>query len=133
MSTRIGNGRPRLVASAAGRGPTVRNRYRMRLRVDERGWVSPRSADDKHGFMDVYEPGTVVELDVGMGSALMDYDAVQIAECVSRCATVYLVSSAATGAAPRIEGGCAYNADGVLNLLRMAIDHVSAHRDAHKC
>ncbi|QDN58713.1 hypothetical protein [Streptomyces sp. S1D4-20] len=133
MTTRTGYGRPRLVASAAGRGPAVHKRYRMRLRVDERGWVSPRSADDKHGFMDTYEPGTVVELDIGVGCCLRDYDAVLIAECVSQCAAVYLVSSAATGTAPCIEGGCAYNADGVLDLIRMAIDHVSAHRDAHKC
>ncbi|MFF3660055.1 hypothetical protein [Streptomyces olivochromogenes] len=133
MTTRTGTGRPRLVAAATGRGPAVHARYRMRLRVDKRGWVTPRSADDPNGFMDVYEPGTVVELDLGTGCVIADYDAVQIAECVSRCEAVYLVSAAAIGARPRIEGGFAYNADGVLHLLRMAIDHVSARRDAHEC
>lgn len=133
MTTGTGYSRPRVVASKAGGGPSVRKRYRTRLRVDARGWVSPRSADDRHGFMNVYEPGTVVELDIGIGSVLRDYDAVQIAESVSRCAAVYLISAAATGARPHIEGGCAYNADGVLDLLRRAIDHVSAHRDAHEC
>ncbi|MET8134659.1 hypothetical protein ABZV24_22350 [Streptomyces sp. NPDC005251] len=133
MNAPTGYGRPRLVASAAGRGPAVHTRYRMRLRVDQRGWVSPRSADDPHEFMNTYEPGTVVELDLGMGCVLADYDAVQIAERVSLCAAVHLVSAAATGAKPCIDHGSAYNADGVLELLRMAIDHVSAHRDAHKC
>lgn len=128
MTTRTG--RPRLVSSAAGRGPAVRARYRIRLRVDERGWVSPRSADDRHGFMNVYAPGTIAELDLGMGTALQDYDAVQIANSVRKCAVVYLVSSAATGATPQVEGGCAYNADGVLDLLRRAIEHVASRDDS---
>ncbi|MFD7003950.1 hypothetical protein ACFWA5_48950 [Streptomyces mirabilis] len=133
MTTRTGNGRPRLVASATGRGPVVRTRLQLRLRVDERGWVTPDSADDLRKGLNTYAPGTVLELNLGKGSCLTDYNAVRIAEYVSRCATVYLLSSAATGDRPHIEGGCAYNADGVLDLIRMAIDHVSAHRDAHKC
>ncbi|MCX5522971.1 hypothetical protein OG342_08865 [Streptomyces bobili] len=133
MTTRTGSGRPHLVASAVTRGPVVRARYRMRLRVDGMGFVQPRSADDRTGFMNTYAPGTIAELDFGMGRVLADYDAVLIAETVSRCATVHLLSRAATGERPHIEHGTAYNADGVLYLMSQAIEHVAARRGNPEC
>lgn len=132
MSARRSNGRPRLV-DGARRGPAVHFRYQLRLQVKERGWIAPRSTDDPRGFIEQYAPGSVVEIDLGMGCALMDYDAVQIAEAVAQCGAVYLVSSAACGQPPHVEGGCAYNADGAMTLLRKAIDHVAAHRSTPAC
>ena len=135
MTTRTGNGRTRLVASAAGRGsgPAVHAVCRTRVLVDEHGWVTIRSRDDKHGFMNTYKPGSVVELDLGNGKVLTDYDALTIAETVVDCSIVYLVSTAATGGRPVIENGTAYNADGVLHLMRLAIDRLAADRAAAEC
>jgi hypothetical protein len=133
MTTRTGNGRPRLVASAAGRAPAVHLRYRMRLQVDPNGWVKPRSADDRHGFMETYKPGTVVEVDLGMASVLTDYDALFIAESLAQCKDVYLISAAADGSRPHVERGTAFNADGVLYVLRRAIERVAAGRDTPAC
>ncbi|MER7838437.1 hypothetical protein ABTY98_21745 [Streptomyces sp. NPDC096040] len=125
MTTRHGNRGPRL-ALVAGRSPAVHFRYRLRLKVDAHGWIAARSADDRHGFIDTYAPGSVVEIDLGMGSLLTDYDAVLIAEAVSRCSEVYLISSAACGEPPHVEGGCAHNPDGVLVLMRQAIEDAAA-------
>lgn len=128
MTTRTGNSRPRLV-NGTGRGPAVHTRYRLRLKVDELGWVTPRSADERHGFIDQYAPGTVVEIDMGAGTALRGYEAVEIAVAVAQCGAVYLISAAACGQPPAIEHGTAYNADGVLDLMRQAIDHVASRNN----
>jgi hypothetical protein len=135
MTTRNGYGRPRPVASAAGRapGPAVHTLCRVRLQVDSHGFVKPRSLDDRRGYIDTYQPGTSVELDFGQGTALMEYDAVAIAEAVAACDAVYLVSTAAYGARPHVECGAAFNADGVLHLMRLAIDHLAARRTEATC
>jgi hypothetical protein len=106
----------------------------MRLRVDERGWVCPQMAGHlDRSVMNYYKPGTVVELDFGHGTVLTDYNAALIAATVAQCATVHLVSRSATGDRPHIEGGVAYNADGVLHLMRLAIERLAADRDPTTC
>ncbi|MEU5097595.1 hypothetical protein [Streptomyces sp. NPDC020996] len=132
MTARTAHGRPRLI-NGTRQGPAVHTRYRLRLRVDHRGFVQPRSADDPKGFMPQYQPGTVVEIDTGQGRVLLDYDAVCIAEQVAHCAAVHLVSSAANGSRPHIQNGAAHNADGVLHLLHLAIERVASHRGAPAC
>ncbi|MFJ3024075.1 hypothetical protein ACIPH4_24485 [Streptomyces tendae] len=132
MSTRTNNGIPRS-ASSAGRGPAVHLNYRLRLRVDSRGWILPRSFDDRRGFLTTYRPGTVVEIDLGRGRALRHYDAERIAEAVAQCHTVHLVSTLAGGEWPHIEHGTAYNADGALHLLRLAIGRAAHLRGASAC
>ncbi|MFC8408550.1 hypothetical protein ACFUG9_34045 [Streptomyces griseoincarnatus] len=132
MSTRTETGFPRL-ASAAGRGPAVHIRCRLRLKVDSRGWVQARSADDRSGLLSRYRPGTVVEIDLGNGHALHDFDARLIADAVAQCGAVDLVSAAADGSRPHVEYGTAYNADGALHLLRLAIDRAAHDRGASAC
>ncbi|MFE6194123.1 hypothetical protein [Streptomyces sp. NPDC057838] len=132
MTSRTSNGAPR-PATGAGRGPAVEIRYRLRLRVDSRGWVLARSFDDRRGFISTYAPGTVVEIDLGRGHALRHYDAARIAEAVAHCQAVYLVSAVASGEWPHIEYGTAFNADGALQLLRLAIDRAVYLRGASAC
>lgn len=133
MTTRPGNGRPRLVAPATGRGPAVRLRCRLQLRVDQHGCILPRSIDDRSGLMPVYQAGVGVEVDLGKGRCLTHYDADLIAESLAKCAEVHLVSTEAYGERPHIENGTAYNADGALLVLRWAIERAAGRRDAPAC
>ncbi|CAM5714760.1 hypothetical protein SVIOM342S_07642 [Streptomyces violaceorubidus] len=119
------------------RGAPVRRPRRHGAAVvpagDSRGWVLPRSFDDRRGFLPTYRPGTVVEIDLGRGRALRHYDAERIAEAVAQCHTVHLVSALAGGDWPHIEHGTAYNADGALHLLRLAIGRAAHLRSASAC
>ncbi|MFF4356899.1 hypothetical protein [Streptomyces sp. NPDC001604] len=133
MTTRTGNGRPRLVASAAGRGPAVDVRCRLRLKVDRYGCIQPRSIDSRSGLMNIYGTGAVVEVDLGRGSCLTYYDADLIAENLAKCAAIHIVSTEAYGERPRIERGTAYNADGAVVVLRWAIERAARRRGATAC
>ncbi|MEU2584517.1 hypothetical protein ABZ612_16475 [Streptomyces avermitilis] len=133
MTTRNGYGRPRLVAAAAGRGPAVHTRYRVRLHVDKYGIVQPRPADSPEGLLPLYKQGAVVEVHIGNGSCIAGYNAVIIAESLKDCAAVYLISDVAEGHAPVLEYDTAYNAEGVLRLLSKAIERAAASRDTAAC
>lgn len=133
MTTRTGNGRPRLIASATGRGPVVHIRYRVRLHVDKHGIVQPRPAERPEGLLPLYQQGAVVEVHIGNGSCIAGYNAVIIAESLKNCAEVYLISDVAEGHAPVMEHGTAYNAEGVLRLLNAAIERATASRGTTAC
>ncbi|MFE4697143.1 hypothetical protein ACFRIC_08635 [Streptomyces sp. NPDC056738] len=131
MTTRTGYGRPRLVASAAGRGPAVSARFRVRPRVEKDGRVLAR---DLNGYgLPTYPAGSEVEIDLRHGTWLIDYDAALIAESVRACSVVLLVSDKADGSSARCEQGTAYNADGVLVVLRAAIERCAARASAATC
>jgi hypothetical protein len=132
VTTRQGDCPPRL-ALVARRGPAVHSRCRLRLKVDEHGWITARSADDRHGFIDTYAPGATVEIDLGQGVALAGYVAMEIAQAVSQCRDVYLISAKAWGEAPGIDGGVAFNADGCLTLLRAAIGEAASRQSPDTC
>jgi hypothetical protein len=135
MTTRTGYGRPRLVASAAGRGPAVHIRYRVRLHVDKYGIVQPRPAGHPDGLLPLYQQGAVVEVHTGNGSCIAGYNAAIIAESLKNCAEVYLISDIAEGHTPvlELEHDTAYTAEGVLRLLSRAIERAAAARDTAAC
>ncbi|WP_326787852.1 hypothetical protein [Streptomyces sp. NBC_00151] len=131
MTSRTGYGRPRLVASAAGRGPAVHARYRVRPRVEKDGRIAPRDLDG-YGLPN-YPAGSEVEIDLRHGTWLISYDAALIAESVRACSVVHLVSDKADGGNARYEDGTAYNANGVLVVLRAAIERCAARSSAATC
>ena len=133
MTSRTSTSRPRLVASAAGQGPTVDARCRLRLKVDQYGCIQPRSIDSSSGLMNIYETGAIVEVDLGKGRCLTYYDADLIAENLAKCAAVHIVSTEAYGEQPHIEHGTAYNADGAVLVLRWAIERAAGSRGAPAC
>lgn len=131
MTSRTGYGRPRLVASAAGRGPAVRTRFRIRPLIDKSGRIHPRDLD---GYgLPKYPAGSEAEIDLRHGKWLINYDAALIAESVRACSVVHLVSDAAYGGDAHHEDGTAYNADGVLVALRAAIERCAARASATSC
>lgn len=105
----------------------------MRLHVDKHGIVQPRPVGRPDRLLPIYRPGAVVEVDTGQGTCLADYHAEIIAESLHACSTVHLISDAADGSAPVIEHGTAFNADGVLRLLRQAIERAAAARGNAAC
>jgi hypothetical protein len=83
--------------------------------------------------MNIYEAGAVVEVDFGKGTCLTHYNADMIAENLARCSAVHLISTEAYGARPVIEHGTAYNADGVLLVMRWAIERARERRSSSAC
>ncbi|MET8098133.1 hypothetical protein ABZV29_16885 [Streptomyces sp. NPDC005236] len=133
MNAPTGYGRPRLVASAAGRGPAVHARYRVRLLVDKYGIVQPRPAGRPDGLLPIYQQGAVAEVHIGNGTCIAGYNADIIAESFKDCDAVHLISDAAEGHAPVLDHGTAYNAEDVLRLLSEAIEQAAASRGTAAC
>ncbi|SMF64531.1 hypothetical protein [Streptomyces sp. Amel2xC10] len=85
MTPRTRLGRPRLVASAAGRGPAVRAEYRHKLSTEygviRAGFLHPQTYRP-------YPPGAHVVLDVGDGNCMQVYEARLIGQALAHCASI---------------------------------------------
>ncbi|MEU6373935.1 hypothetical protein [Streptomyces sp. NPDC046909] len=98
MTSRHGNGRPRLVASTAGRGPAVRGVVHIRLRVFY-GSVELPSPTQQYGGVERLSPGTVARVDIGAAQRCSSWTACLLVGALHDCDEVEVVGTDAHGVA----------------------------------
>lgn len=98
MTTHTGNGRPRLVASAAGRGPAVRSVVALRLRSFH-SFVGLPSPTQQYGGIERYPVGTVLRIDIGDAHHCSGWTADLLAGAVRDCAVVEVIGTDPYGVA----------------------------------
>lgn len=108
--------RPRLVASAAGRGPAVRAEYRLKLPV-ERGLI-------RAGFLSPeykpYASGAHVVLDVGPGDCMHAYEARLIGQALAHCASITVSGTTENRWAGVDEYGLIHGLTSIADVIRQA-------------
>ncbi|MFK0125551.1 hypothetical protein ACIQSP_19825 [Streptomyces nigra] len=117
MTGRTGYGRPRLVASAAGRGPAVRAEHRHKLPT-EHGVIRP-------GFIHPetyrpYPPGAHVVLDVGAGERMYVYEARQLGQALAHCASITVTGTTESSWTGVDEFGLAHGLTAIADVIRQA-------------
>ncbi|MEU1518295.1 hypothetical protein ABZ490_40160 [Streptomyces sp. NPDC005811] len=98
MISRAGYGTPRLVASAAVRGPAVRAVVRVQLRASH-GFVDPPSPTQQYGGIERLPAGTVARLDIGNARHCSSWIASLVAGALRDCAEVEVVGTDPRGVA----------------------------------
>jgi hypothetical protein len=90
--------RPRLVASAAGRGTLVRGVVALRLRSFH-SFVGVPSPTQRYGGIDRYPPGTELRVDIGDARHCSRWTAELLAGAVRDCASVEVTGTDPYGVA----------------------------------
>ncbi|MFF7763116.1 hypothetical protein [Streptomyces griseorubiginosus] len=126
MTTRIGTGRPRLVASAAGRGPAVRAEYRHTLPV-EHGVI-------RAGFLhpETYRPypfGAHVVLDVGGGDRMHAYDARLVGQALAHCSSITVAGTTEDNWTGIDEFGLIHGLTAIANVISQAASAAPTRKD----
>ncbi|MCX4699525.1 hypothetical protein [Streptomyces sp. NBC_01373] len=116
MNARTGNGRPRLVASATGRGPVVRAEHHLKLPVD-RGILQPGYLCE---YYRPFPPGAHVVLDCGQAHVMTTDTARWIGLGLAHCAQITVTGTSDRSARGYVEAGLIFGLDAIARMIYRA-------------